>query len=45
MDQERTWLGKRTELTRSLDRKEKEQRETQAGNDCQWGLGVILGWK
>lgn len=45
MDQERTWLAKRSELTRSTDRKEKEQRETQSGNDSQWGLGLILGWK
>lgn len=34
--------GKRSERTRSMDGKEKEQREIQAGNDSQWRLGVIL---
>lgn len=39
MDQEGMWPGKRSEMTRRMDRKGKEQRETQAGNDGQWGLG------
>lgn len=44
MDRERTWLGKRGKLTKSMDRKEKEERETWASSDCQWrnGDGIRL---
>ena len=31
MDRERTWLGKRGKLTKSMDRKEKEEREQKIG--------------
>lgn len=43
MDRESTWLGKRSEPTKSTDRKEKGERETQASNDCQryQGAGEI----